>query len=62
MGKNITGMKRESGSNIIFPDNIKAVGKKIEGKADEKFGEENQDLKRWGGGNIKLYGTVYTLS
>ena len=50
-------VKREKGSNIIFPIILRLLGRISsgeEGMGDGNFWEENQDLKKWGGGNIRL--------
>ena len=60
VGKNIT-WKKGKGKQCHFPYNIMAVGKNIRGEEENgDFGEENQDLKRWGWGRIQSFRELYT--
>ena len=48
--------KRERESIIIFPILLRILGRISGGEGDGKFGEENQDLIKWGWGEYQVVG------
>ena len=53
--------KKEKGRNNLFSYMLRLLGRISSGEVDGNLGEENQDLKKGVGKNIKLWGPLKAL-